>query len=76
MMYFFLFEIVGLVFGILGSSLLLTETVRFGFVDGRLAVCPDEKVYRNRLRIRKVGIILLLIGFLFQLVGAIARITT
>jgi len=76
MMYFFLFEIIGLVSGFLGSLLLLVETVRFGFVDGRLAVCPDEKVYRNRLRIRKIGIILLIIGFLLQLIGAIARIIT
>jgi len=76
MMCLFLFEIIGLVFEVLGSLFLLVETIRFRFDDEHLEVCVDKKDYRMRLRMRKVGITLLLIGFLLQLIGAIARIRT
>ena len=69
-----LFEVIGLILEILGSFFLLVETVEFRLKRGRLEVDVDEKSYGKRVRIRIAGITLLLIGFMLQLFGIVARL--
>ena len=69
-----LLEVIGLILEILGVFFLLVETVEFRLKRGRLEVDVDEKSYDKRIRIRIAGITLLLIGFMLQLFGIVARL--
>jgi len=60
-------EIVGLVLGLLGSAFLLSEPVKLRFHEEHLEVNADLKGYRRRLLLRRIGIVLLFVGFMFQI---------
>ena len=66
---FLFLEVVGLILGFLGSVFLLKEPMRFRLKNGDLEVDTDIEGYNNRLFIRRIGIVLLAIGFFLQLVA-------
>jgi len=61
-------KVVGLVLGFLGSMFLLKEPVRLRLKDGHVEVDTDMKSYNNRLCMKRVGILLLAVGFILQIV--------
>lgn len=63
-------EISGLILGFLGSVLLLIEPIRFKLKE-HLEVDADIAGYNKRLRIRRVGIVLLATGFALQIVAIV-----
>ena len=66
-MWLFLSELAGLLFEIIGSTLLLLEAIRFKFKDGHLYVRRDEKGFKKRRNLRRWGFAFFLIGFILQL---------
>lgn len=63
-------EVAGLVLGFVGSILLLLkEPMRFLMKDGDFLVDIDQKGYDKRLFIRKIGILLIALGFFIQAVA-------
>jgi len=64
-------EVAGLILGFVGSVFLLIEPMRFKLKDGHVEVDTDIEGYNNRLSIRRIGIVLIAIGFAFQVVAIV-----
>jgi hypothetical protein len=64
-------EISGLILGFLGSVLLLIEPIKFRLKNEHVEVDADIAGYNKRLRIRRVGIVLLATGFALQIVAIV-----
>ena len=67
-----LFRVFALTLGFLGSIFLLNEPVRLRLKKGNVEVDTDMKGYRNRLKMRRTGIVLLVFSFLLQIIAIIA----
>lgn len=66
-------EIGGLILGFLGSVFLLTESMKDRLKNEHVEVDVDIAGYSKRLRIRRVGIVLLATGFALQIVAIVCR---
>ena len=67
-----LFKVFALTLGFLSSILPLNEPVRLRLKKGNVEVDTDMKGYRNRLKMRRTGIVLLGLSFILQIIAIIA----
>lgn len=71
---YWIFEVIGLIIGFIGSLLLLIEPIRIRLKEGRTVLFTNEKEqkkYNKRIRIGNIGIILIAIGFGLQALAVI-----
>lgn len=75
---YLLLELIGVILGSVGSLFLLIEPVELRLEqNGHLAafIPEDMKDYRNRLLKRRIGVLLLAVGFFLQIIAIAGQMT-